>query len=404
MSSPITTHHTQCCVVGGGPAGILLAFLLARKGIDVTLLEAHTDFDRDFRGDSLNSSVMEILDELDLADRLLEIPHSKIRTLTIQTAKGPYTVTDYGRLKTRYPFIVLLPQHRFLEFMVQEARQFPNFRLVMNARVRELIQENGQTRGVVYQGSDGLHAVRTNLVVGADGRSSKIRQLAGLKPKKISAPMDVLWFRLPRLPGDKDFANLSVHVGRGYYFALMDRPDYWQISCVISKGTYRQFKENGLEAFKTSLTDLIPEFSNRMDDLTDWKQISFLSVESSRVPRWYLPGLLLIGDAAHVMSSVGGVGINCAIMDAVAAANILAEPLQSGQLREKHLARVQKTRMWPTRMTQMFQSLAQRNLVAKALNPDTAFQVPRSLRIPLLRDLAARVTAFGIFPAHVRKA
>src|SRR5579885_953871 len=264
----------------------------------------------------------------------------------------------------------------------------------MGANVQELIREDGKIQGVVYQIPEGRREVRANLIAGADGRASRIRQLAGLPPIKTSPPMDIPWFRLPQFPKDKEYANLSVRMGRGFYLAFLNRMEYWQISYVIPKGAYQKFKKNGLDMFKKSITDVVPEFQDRIDFLNSWEQVSFLSVETNRLPRWHLPGLLLIGDAAHAMSSAGGVGINCAIMDAVAASNILSNPLKAGNLTEKHLAKVQKKRMWPTRITQILQSLAQRSLIARALNPNKPFKLPLTFRIPFLRNLAARLTAF----------
>src|ERR671932_690891 len=283
--SIVDVQQTSCCIVGGGPAGAVLALLLARQGIPVKLLEVHKDFDREFRGDTIHPSVMEIMDQLGLAERLLELPHTKVHRLTVQTPENTATLADFSHLKTKYPYITVLPQVKFLEFITTEAKRSPNFPLVMGANVQELIEEDGVIRGIRYRGHGGWHEVRSPLVVGADGRFSRLRQLAGFEPIKTSTPMDVLWFR---------------------------------------------------------------------------------SVESSRLPRWYRPGLLLIGDAAHVMSPVGGVGINYAIQDAVVAANVLAEPLRRGQLGTAPLVGVQLARELPTRFIQALQNAMQRRLLATA--------------------------------------
>ncbi|MDQ3942463.1 MAG: FAD-dependent oxidoreductase [Actinomycetota bacterium] len=402
-------RRTTCCIVGGGPGGAVLALLLARKGVDVTLLEAHPDFDREFRGDTIHPSVMELLDELGLADRLLELRHNKIQTFTFQTAAGPFTPVDLSRLNTRYPYITLMPQTSFLEFITGEAERYPNFRLIMRARVRELVEEDGVVRGVRYEGADGRHEVRAVLTVGADGRGSRVRRLAGFEPIKTSPPMDVLWFKLPRKEGDPE--GVLGRFGRGHGAVALDRFDYWQAGYIILKGTFPELRHEGIEALRRSYAELVPEFADRMEHLEDWKQVSLLSVESSRCPTWYRPGLLLIGDAAHVMSPVGGVGINYAIQDAVVAANMLAEPLKTCQQQLKdldlrYLAAVQRRREWPTRIIQAFQTQIQQRIVASALRSERPFRPPAFLRLllrtPILRDLPARIVAFGVWPVHAR--
>ena len=400
--------RTTCCIVGGGPGGAVLALLLARKGVEVTLLEAHPDFEREFRGDTIHPSVMELMDELGLADHLLELRHTEIRSLTIQTAAGPLTPADFSRLNTRFPYITMMPQTSFLEFITEEAKRYPNFRLVMRAHVRELVEEESVIRGVRYKGHDGTHEVRALLTVGADGRGSRVRRLAGFEPIKTSPPMDVLWFRLPRKEDDPEGA--MGRLSRGHIAILLDRFDYWQAGYVISKGTYPELRAAGIEAFRRSFGELIPEFAARLEHLEDWRQASLLSVESSRCPRWYRPGLLLIGDAAHVMSPVGGVGINYAIQDAVVAANVLSKPLKAAQTQLKdldvqYLAAVQFRREWPTRLIQGIQSLLQQRILAPALGDDRPFTPPKLsrllLRVPILRDLPARIIAFGFWPVRV---
>jgi 2-polyprenyl-6-methoxyphenol hydroxylase-like FAD-dependent oxidoreductase len=402
--------RTTCCIVGGGPGGAVLALLLARKGVDVTLLEAHPDFDREFRGDTIHPSVMEIMDELGLAERLLELRHNKIRIFTFQTAAGPFTPVDLGRLKTEFPYITMMPQTSFLEFITDEAKRYPNFRLVMGARVRKLVEEDGVVRGVRYEGHDGKHEVRALLTVGADGRGSRVRRLAGFEPIKTSPPMDILWFKLPHEEGDPE--GVLGRFGGGHGAIALDRFDYWQAGYVIFKGTFSGLRHEGIESLRRSYAKLVPEFADRLEHLEDWKQVSLLSVESSRCPRWYLPGLLLIGDAAHVMSPVGGVGINYAIQDAVAAANVLSKPLKKSQAQLKdldvaYLAAVQRRRELPTRIIQAFQAVLQRRIIANALSSNSPFTPPLLLRlllrVPVLRNIPARLIAFGAWPVHVKK-
>ncbi|ARV61319.1 monooxygenase [Nostocales cyanobacterium HT-58-2] len=395
----LDVQTTNCCIVGGGPAGAVLALLLARQGIPVMLLEAHKDFDRDFRGDTIHPSVMEIMEELGLAERLLELPHSKMRRLSVQTPETSVTFADFSRLKTRYPYITVLPQVRFLEFITAVAQKYPNFQLVLGANVQELIEEDGIIRGIRYRGHGGWHEVRAILTVGADGRHSRLRQLSGFEAIQTSPPMDVLWFRLPRKQRDPE--GLMGRFGRGHIVAMLDRGDQWQIAYVIPKGGYQQIRAAGIEALRQSIVEVVPDLQDRIEHLQDWSQIAFLSVESSRLKRWYRPGLLLIGDAAHVMSPVGGVGINYAIQDAVVAANVLSKPLKEERVELHDLAKVQRQRELPTRVIQAFQSLVQQLIFARVLNQQQ-LQLPAFLRLPFLRDLPARLLAFGIFPAHVK--
>ena len=407
----IGVERTTCCVVGGGPAGAVLALLLAKAGVGVTLLEAHPHFDREFRGDTLHPSVMEIMDQLGLADRLLALRHTKVRSATVQTAAGQFTPVDFSRLDTKFPYITMMPQTSFLEFITGEAKRYPNFRLLMGARVRELVEEDSVVRGVRYQGKDGSHEVRAILTVGADGRGSRVRRLAGFEPVKTSPPMDVLWFKLPREEGDPEGA--MGRVGRGHIAILLDRFDYWQAGYVIPKDTYPELRHAGIESLRRSFAELVPEFSGRVGHLEDWGQVSLLSVESSRCPRWYRPGLLLIGDAAHVMSPVGGVGINYAIQDAVVAANVLAEPLKDSQKRLvnldlRYLAAVQRRRELPTRLIQAVQTQIQRRVLASALRSDQPFAPPEVVRlllsVPMVRSLPARVFGLGFWPVRVKGA
>jgi 2-polyprenyl-6-methoxyphenol hydroxylase-like FAD-dependent oxidoreductase len=399
--------QTSCCVVGGGPAGAMLALLLARRGVPVMLLEMHRDFDREFRGDTIHPSTLEILDQIGLAAPLHQIPHSKISGPTLQFPDGPFQPFDLQRLKTRFPYILMIPQAKFLEFITNEAAKYPSFRLVMHGNVRKLVEENGVVRGVEYLGADDAwHEVRAALTVGADGRFSQLRQLAGITPLKTSPPMDVLWFRLPRLPDDINLPGGALGgIGRGYLLIVLDRGDYWQTGIVFPKGRYQDLHAHGIATIRKIIVDIEPRLAPHAESLTDWRQVSLLSVESGLCPCWHKPGLLLIGDAAHVMSPVGGVGINYAIQDAVVATNILAAPLKAGNVNESQLAEVQRQREWPVRVIQRVQAFMQDTLLAKALSaqaPSRPSWLVRALvRIPILRDLPPRLIAFGPRRVHL---
>lgn len=398
-------EQTTCCIVGSGPAGAVLALLLARKGVPVVLLEEQMDFDRDFRGDTIHPSVMQILDEIGLADRLLQMPHTKAYSIPVQTAKGNATLADFQRLKTRFPYISLIPQTDFLTFITTEASRYGNFRLVMGARVEKLIEEDGYIHGVHYRGQDGWHEVRAVLTIGADGRFSRMRRLAGFEPIKTSPSMDVLWFRLPRKAGDPE--QSSGRLSSGHILIMLNRAEYWQMGYVIPKGGYQQIRTAGLEHFRQAIGDMLPEFADRLNTIQEWKQVSVLSVESNRLPRWYRPGLLLIGDAAHVMSPVAGVGINYAIQDAVVAANVLGNDLSRGKVPLGDLAAVQRQRELPTRIIQAFQNLVQKQVLSKVLKSDKPLTISPFLllllRAPLVRDLPARFIAFGPRRVHVQE-
>jgi 2-polyprenyl-6-methoxyphenol hydroxylase-like FAD-dependent oxidoreductase len=376
--------------------------------VPVTLLEMHQDFDREFRGDTIHPSTLEILDQIGLADKLHEIPHTKVSGPTLQFANGPLRPFDLSRLKTRFPYILMVPQSRFLEFITSEAGKYPQFKLRMHAQAQHFLVEEGLVRGVRYLGSDGPHEIRATLTVAADGRFSLLRKLAGIEPEKTSPPMDVLWFRLPKLPGEPEVTGGAFGgIGRGRIFVLLERNDYWQAALVFPKGQYQDLRAKGVEAVRQSLAEAEPRFAKHAEALTDWRQFTLLSVESSRCAVWHKPGLLLIGDAAHVMSPVGGVGINYAIQDAVEAANVLTKPLQSGKVSDSDLAEVQKRREFSTRFIQRMQAFMQRRLVASVLRSQQAMDIPWQLKlffgIPVLRDLPARMIGFGIKRVRLAK-
>jgi 2-polyprenyl-6-methoxyphenol hydroxylase-like FAD-dependent oxidoreductase len=386
---------------------MMLALLLARKGVPVTLLEAHKDFDRDFRGDTIHPSVLEILDQIGLAEPLHKLRHVKVYGPTLRAANTSFNPVDLRRLKTKFPYILLIPQTKFLEFIAGEANKYPEFRLKTTANVESLIEENGVVRGVRYLSTDGWHEVRATLTVGADGRFSKVRHLIGFEPIKTSPPMDILWFRLPHLPEDpqEDSGRVRGGFANGRMLAVFDRFDYWQVGYVFPKGKYQDLRAAGLETLRASIVAIEPQFAKHVAALTDWHQLSLLSVESSRCPLWHKPGVLLIGDAAHVMSPVGGVGINYAIQDAVVASNVLAGPLKAGNVQESDLAKVQKERQFPTRFIQAMQSAMQKRIIANVLKSKGAPNIPWMarvfFRIPILRDIPGRLMAFGICRAHI---
>jgi 2-polyprenyl-6-methoxyphenol hydroxylase-like FAD-dependent oxidoreductase len=399
-----SVEQTTCCIVGSGPAGAVLALLLARRGIPVVLLEEHMDFDRDFRGDTIHPSVMQILDEIGLAGPLLELRHTNMYSMAVQTANGVMRLADFRRLKTRFPYILMIPQVHFLEFITGEAKRYPNFQLVLGARVEKLMEEDGEVRGVYYRGQDGWHEVRALLTVAADGRFSRVRRLAGFQPIKTAPPLDVLWFRLPRKPDDPE--ESGGRISAGHILVLLNRYDYWQVGYGIPKGGYQKIRAAGLDAFRQEIGRIEPSWAGRLDTLQEWKQVSVLSVESNRLSRWYRPGLLLIGDAAHVMSPVGGVGINYAIQDAVVAANVLGEKLKAGKVSTRDLAEVQRSREWPTRIMQSFQSFVQKQAVGRVLASDKPLSIPLVLRLllrlPVVRTLPTRFIGLGIWPVHVK--
>jgi 2-polyprenyl-6-methoxyphenol hydroxylase-like FAD-dependent oxidoreductase len=389
---------------------MMLALLLARQRVPVTLLEQHKDFDRDFRGDTVHPSTLELLDQIGLAEPLHKIQHAKIYGPTLRIANTDFSPIDFRRLKTRFPYIFVVPQVHFLDFLAAEASKYPDFRLVMGANVEQLIEEDGQVRGVRYLAADGTHEVRASLTVGADGRFSKVRHLAGFQPVGTSAPMDILWFRLPHIPGDLPEAEGRVlgGVGIGRILVVFDRFDYWQVAFVFPKGQYQNVRTAGLEAFRRGIAEIEPSFSEHVKSITDWHACSLLSVESSRCPLWYKPGMTLIGDAAHVMSPIGGVGINYAIQDAVAATNLLAGPLKAGRLQVGDLARLQREREWPTKVIQAAQSGVQNRVLATVLRSQTQLTIPWFVRAffatPILRDIPARVLAFGVKRVRLKEA
>ena len=393
----------RCCVVGGGPAGMMLGFLLARAGVDVTVLEKHGDFLRDFRGDTIHPSTLSILNELGLLQEFLTLPHQKIHELRMQVGNTVIPVGDFSHLSLPCPFVALMPQWDFLNFLARQGARRPTFRLLMQAEATELLRDGERVTGVRMSTPDGQRELRADLVVAADGRSSILRQQAGLELEVLGAPMDVLWFRVSREPSDP--AGVMGRFGAGQIFIALDRGDYWQCGYVIGKGSADDVRRRGLDAFRDGVARVAPFPRERANEIRDWDQVKLLTVQVDRLRRWYLPGLLCIGDAAHAMSPMGGVGINLAIQDAVAAANALARPLRAAQVRLDDLARVQRRRELPARATQWVQVQLQNRIVTPVLRSADTPSPPLPLRLlerfPLLRRIPAYLIGVGVRPEHV---
>jgi 2-polyprenyl-6-methoxyphenol hydroxylase-like FAD-dependent oxidoreductase len=398
-------ERVTCCIAGCGPAGAMLGFLLARAGVEVLVLEKHGDFLRDFRGDTIHPSTLEVVDELGLIDEFLSLPHRKVTELNAVLDQGSFRLSDFSRLHRRHPYLVFMPQWDFLDFITSRAGERSGFALRMNAEVLEPVRVNGRIAGVRYRAGDGeAQEARADLTVAADGRGSALRRSAGLTPTSFGAPMDVLWFRISRRESDPENGLGRITAGR--ILAFIDRGDYWQIACVIPKGSAERERVRGIDAFRDSLARLAPFLADRVGELESWDDLSLLTVQVDRLARWHRPGLLCIGDAAHAMSPIGGVGINLAIQDAVAAANLLAAPLRGGMLTEADLARVQRRRMLPTIATQLLQRAIQRRVVAPTLAGRVPSRPPRVVRLlsryPALQVIPARLIGVGFRPEHVR--
>ena len=382
---------------------MMLGYLLARAGVEVLVLEKHGDFLRDFRGDTIHPSTLEVMHELGLLDEFLKLPHQKVYELNAQVGEMRLTIADFRHLPTRCGFVAFMPQWDFLNFLAEKAARYPNFNLMMEAEVTGLIEESGRVVGVRAKTPSGEIEVRADLVVGADGRSSIVREKAGLKVKEFGAPMDVLWFRLRRTAADP--ATTMGRFATGRIFIALNRGDYWQCGYVIAKGQFEEMRRQPFETFRAAIVQLAPYAGDSVQELRGWDDVKLLTVRVDRLLEWFRSGLLCIGDSAHAMSPVGGVGINLAIQDAVAAANVLFEPLRDGQLALDHLRRIQKRREWPTRVTQGLQVAVQRRIIARVLVETGPLKPPLAVRllakIPYLRRIPARIVGLGIRPEHV---
>jgi 2-polyprenyl-6-methoxyphenol hydroxylase-like FAD-dependent oxidoreductase len=398
-----STITTQCCIAGGGPAGMMLGFLLARAGVQVVVLEKHADFFRDFRGDTVHPSTLELMFELGLIDEFLKLPHQQVETVSAQIGAEHVQMVDFRHLPTHCKFVALMPQWDLLNFLAEHGKRYTTFNLRMQAEATDLIEENGRIIGLNADTPDGELAIRADLVVGCDGRHSVVREKAGLKSDDYGAPMDVLWFRVSHKDGDS--VDTFGHIEAGKLMVMFDRGDYWQCAYVIPKGGIERMKSEGLEAFRGQVVEMSPFLSDRVGELKTWDDVKLLSVTVDRLRKWWRPGLICIGDAAHAMSPIGGVGINMAVQDAVAAANRLAGPLRAGKLTDADLQAIEERRTLPMRFTQRLQLTVQQRIISRVLASQERPKPPLFLKLfgvfPILRRIPARLIGIGIRPEHV---
>ena len=394
--------QSRCCIAGGGPAGMMLGYLLARAGIEVLVLEKHADFLRDFRGDTVHPSTLETLHELGLLGEFLKRPHQEVSQVRALIGGEPTLLGNMSYLRTRCRFMVLMPQWEFLNFLCEYGRPYPSFRVRMRTEVTGLIEENGRVVGIRANTPDGPLEVRADLVVGADGRNSVVRTCAGLTVEDVGASMDSLQLRLSKRADDP---QLFLYSDRGKTMVTIDRGDNWHCGFGVPKGTAEKMRATSIGDFRASVVEVAPFLRDRVAELRDWSEVKLLTVRADRLRKWHRPGLLCIGDAAHAMSPIGGVGINLAIQDAVAAANVLAEPLRKGTVSSDHLAKIQRRRSFPTRLTQRMQAIIQKQ-VWRGLNKPQAARPPWPLRqlerTTLPCRMRTRFIAVGFRPEHVK--
>jgi 2-polyprenyl-6-methoxyphenol hydroxylase-like FAD-dependent oxidoreductase len=382
---------------------MMLGFLLARAGVDVVVLEKHADFFRDFRGDTVHPSTLEFMYELGLLGEFLKLPHQKIERLSVQIGADRIEIADFTHLPTQCKYVALMPQWDFLNFLAKQGQRYRTFDLRMKTEAAGLIEEGGRVVGLTAKTPDGTLTIRAGLIVGADGRHSTIREKAGFKSDDYGAPMDVLWFRLSRKPNDN--TDSFGHVEAGMMMVMLDRGDYWQCAYVIPKGGIERVKATGLDAFREAVLQMSPFLQDRIGELKSWDDVKLLTVTVDRLRQWSRPGLICIGDAAHAMSPIGGVGINIAVQDAVAAANRLAAPLKSGTVTDADLQAIQERRTLPVRFTQWLQLTAQNQIIRRVLKSERRPKPPLVFRLfgifPALRRIPARLLGVGIRPEHV---
>ena len=396
--------ETRCCVAGGGPAGMMLGVLLARAGVDVHVLEKHPDFLRDFRGDTVHPSTLELMHELGWLESFLRRPHQELREIGGYVGDERVLVADFSHLPTRCRFVAFMPQWEFLDFLVECGRRYPTFHLEMEAEVVDLVVEEDRVAGVMAKTPRGPLEIRTRLTIGADGRHSVVRERAGLRVDELGVPIDVLWMRLSRRADDP--GHTFGYLRAGHVLVMLDRGDYWQCAFVIPKGGYDELRRQGLPSLRDTIATMVPFLRDRVGELAYWDAVKLLTVKIDRLREWQRPGLLCIGDAAHAMSPIGGVGINLAVQDAVAAANRLCEPLQRGSVTIDDLRSVQRRREFPTRATQRMQVLIQDRVIGRVLGGGAFQKLPLVARLlrdhPLLRRIPARMIGVGFRPEHVR--
>jgi 2-polyprenyl-6-methoxyphenol hydroxylase-like FAD-dependent oxidoreductase len=395
--------ETTCCIVGGGPAGVMTGYLLARSGVRVLVLEKHKDFFRDFRGDTVHPSTLQLFYELGLLEDFLKIPHQELSTVGAKLGDFKFTAADFRHLPTHCKFTALMPQWDLLNFLAEQGRKFPGFDLRMEHEATGLLYSNGRVTGVEVKTPSGNAQIPTDLVIGCDGRHSIIRQAAHMEVTEYGVPIDVLWFHITRKPDDPETSLGNLNYGKA--LVLINRGDYYQAGLIIKKGSFDRLRQSGLAALQQDIVKIAPFLSDRVSEIKDWDQIKLLSVQINRIERWHQPGLLCIGDAAHAMSPAGGVGINLAVQDAVAAANRLAKPLREGNVSEELLAQVQERREFPMRVTQRIQVAAHKGMMAVFENPGPAkapWQLKLVVNLPWMQRLLGRMVGIGVRPEHIQ--